>query len=174
MNATGNTTSSSAHCPVTFAGDASGSDRLVQFYRHIRQLFIDVGQKCVNLVTGVVFSFSILAMSDLLVGLFVQPFCAVYFISNMTANPSLYCSLRFNLLPLSIFHSFILFIAISIISVDPYLVSLYICEILHCDEQSGDISFLYVVYSHLNHKCGSIPRSLFTSAMKLLIKSNIV
>ena len=119
-------------------------------------------------------------MSDLLVGLFVQPFCAVYFISNMTANPSLYCSLSFNLPPLSIFHSFTLFIDISIISVDPYLVSLYICEILHCDEQSGDLSFLYVVYSHYNHKCGSIPRSLFTSTrssiatISRMIKSNIV
>ena len=113
-------------------------------------------------------------MSDLLVGLFVQPFCAVYFISNMTANPSLYCSLRFNLLPLSIFHSFILFIAISIISVDPYLVSLYICEILHCDKQSGDISFLYVVYSHFNHKCGSIPCFLFTSARSSIVTNSRV
>ena len=113
-------------------------------------------------------------MSDLLVGLFVQPFCEVYFISNMTANPSLYCSLRFNLPPLSIFHSFILFIAISVISVDPYLVSLYICEILHCDEQSGDISFLYVVYSHLNHKCGSIPRFLFTSARSSIVTNSRV
>ncbi|XP_022787628.1 trace amine-associated receptor 7d-like [Stylophora pistillata] len=132
MNSSEDSTSS---CPITFPGDVPGENVRVAptIAAAVLTIFSSFIATTANFLVmwairktpslhtpSAVFLFN-LALSDFVVGIYVQPLCAVHLLAAVAHNLSLYCTTGAMLYPVGVYLSFYSLMIIAAVTVDRYL-----------------------------------------------------